>query len=820
MKYIYHFSLFVIMLVMMTSSQNHQHIVYAQLLPDLVINRIQVFNDDTGEEYSSGDTIVNGTDIEVQVFIRNIGNADVETDFMLEYFDNGTFVADDEEGLNIDAGGVDEEEEKHDFELYGFGTHTLQINLDTTGVVNESNENNNSSTFTLIIGTGSQYQPDIVLDHWEVINTEIDQTLNSGDTINDGDWIRFWTHMRNDGAVDVTTNFSLELYDNDVLVDTEEELSDIHGNGSVTEEEKFVFHVYGGGHHTFRVELDTANTVLESNENNNSSTFVLNVAGSTATPTLTPTDIPMTPISTPDGTITPAATITPNSNADNQVSIDSATIQAGQSITLSLQANVTNLGAADVDVVFDSSVLNATCEPNRNDFDANLCNETDGKIQLNIVSVSGITGEITLADITFEAIGQDGDSSTLDIIVNTFEDPSDNSLDVADNDGQITIGIENTPTPTPTSISSADNQVSIGSATMQTGEDAVLSLFANVTNLGAADVDVEFNSSVLNATCEPNRTDFDSNICNITDGKVQLNLISVSGVSGEVILADITFEAIGQDGDSSTLDIIINTFTDPSNNALDVADNDGQVTIGSETQPIDVTGVTISGNTTGSTNTYYAFVAGVSPSNATTPITYRWYPDPSSGQSNSQANYTWSQEGNYTIAVEAENEGACVRGSYTITIGTGGTPNPNVTPSVTPTTTPNADDEYYIYLPLVLKNMYGRKIILKLNEPCISESTPIPTSNSTVPPTFTFTPTPNATPLPSHTPTYTPTPTNTFTPTPTPSHTPTATWTPTRTPTPTCTPTKTKTPTPTPYSFYDDFSNNNSGWAIVNNPGW
>ena len=260
---------------MMTSSQNHQHIVYAQLLPDLVINRIQVFNDDTGEEYSSGDTIVNGTDIEVQVFIRNIGNADVETDFMLEYFDNGTFVADDEEGLNIDAGGVDEEEEKHDFELYGFGTHTLQINLDTTGVVNESNENNNSST------------------------------------------------------------------------------------------------------------------------------FVLNVAGSTATPTLTPTDIPMTPISTPDGTITPAATITPNSNADNQVSIDSATIQAGQSITLSLQANVTNLGAADVDVVFDSSVLNATCEPNRNDFDANLCNETDGKIQLNIVSVSGITGEITLADITF-----------------------------------------------------------------------------------------------------------------------------------------------------------------------------------------------------------------------------------------------------------------------------------------------------------------------------------------------------------------------------------------------------------------------------------
>jgi len=202
--------------------------------------------------------------------------------------------------------------------------------------------------------------------------------------------------------------------------------------------------------------------------------------------------------------------------ASDQVSIGSATIKAGESTVLSLQANVTNLGAADIDVAFDSAALNATCEPNRADFDSNICNVTDGKVQMNIVSASGVSGEVTLADITFEAVGQE---------------------DVTDVDGQITID----------SGGAADNQVSIGSATIKAGESTVLSLQANVTNLGAADIDVEFDSSVLNATCEPNRADFDSNICNVTDGKVQMNIVSASGVSGEVTLADITFEAVGQD---------------------------------------------------------------------------------------------------------------------------------------------------------------------------------------------------------------------------------------------------------------------------------
>jgi len=78
--------------------------------------------------------------------------------------------------------------------------------------------------------------------------------------------------------------------------------------------------------------------------------------------------------------------------------------------------------------------------------------------------------------------------------------------------------------------------------------------------------------------------------------------------------------------------------------------------------------------------------------------------------------------------------------------------------------------------------------------------------------TASHTPTPTGT-SPS-TPTQTPIATRTSTPTRTPTKTPTPTHTSTRTPTPTHTPTHTSTPSL--FSFYDDFSNTNSGWPTIN----
>jgi len=132
-----------------------------------------------------------------------------------------------------------------------------------------------------------------------------------------------------------------------------------------------------------------------------------------------------------------------------------------------------------------------------------------------------------------------------------------------------------------------------------------------------------------------------------------------------------------------------------------------------------VSGVSIDGPTLGSINQSLSFVATVNPTNATQPVAYTWSPEPTSGQGTSQATYSWSSAGDYSIQVVASNGGGTATTSHAIRI------NPAFT--ATPTNTPQPTN------------------------------TPIPTNTSTSVPTST----PTKTPLPTHTPTPVPTPTPT-----------------------------------------------------------
>jgi hypothetical protein len=61
-------------------------------------------------------------------------------------------------------------------------------------------------------------------------------------------------------------------------------------------------------------------------------------------------------------------------------------------------------------------------------------------------------------------------------------------------------------------------------------------------------------------------------------------------------------------------------------------------------------------------------VAEVSPVDASTPVTYTWTPDPSSGQDTSTAVYNWDTLGTRTITVTAENDGGSATATHAITI--------------------------------------------------------------------------------------------------------------------------------------------------------
>jgi len=97
-----------------------------------------------------------------------------------------------------------------------------------------------------------------------------------------------------------------------------------------------------------------------------------------------------------------------------------------------------------------------------------------------------------------------------------------------------------------------------------------------------------------------------------------------------------------------------------------------------------LTDVSISGPTTGTVGTSYAFDAVVAPSNATTPITYTWSPAPNSGQGTSSVRYQWAITGTHMITVTAENRGGSREDTHTITI--------------------SESEGREIYLPLVLRN--------------------------------------------------------------------------------------------------------------------
>ena len=73
----------------------------------------------------------------------------------------------------------------------------------------------------------------------------------------------------------------------------------------------------------------------------------------------------------------------------------------------------------------------------------------------------------------------------------------------------------------------------------------------------------------------------DTAICNINlaADKVGFTAISAVGASGDLVLAEITFEAIGIVGDTSTLTLNPTTFSDPAGQPIEVITHNGSILI-------------------------------------------------------------------------------------------------------------------------------------------------------------------------------------------------------------------------------------------------
>jgi hypothetical protein len=87
---------------------------------------------------------------------------------------------------------------------------------------------------------------------------------------------------------------------------------------------------------------------------------------------------------------------------------------------------------------------------------------------------------------------------------------------------------------------------------------------------------------------------------------------------------------------------------------------------------VGLTGVSISGPSSGYTGTLYGFTAAITPGDATAPVTYTWSPEPASGQGTAGTTYQWAAPGIYTVTLVAGNcqpsFAVAVSDTHTITI--------------------------------------------------------------------------------------------------------------------------------------------------------
>jgi|GEM_PF-3526754 len=125
-----------------------------------------------------------------------------------------------------------------------------------------------------------------------------------------------------------------------------------------------------------------------------------------------------------------------------------------------------------------------------------------------------------------------------------------------------------------------------GADTVAPGDivDVTLGAF-NLEGSAAATLNVSYDPSILRVlSCNTSVSDFEIVQCNknYSSDTVRFTLASNSGVSGNVLLVEISFEAIGQNSDESAITIELDTINDANGNPQEATTSDGRVIISSQ----------------------------------------------------------------------------------------------------------------------------------------------------------------------------------------------------------------------------------------------
>ena len=173
------------------------------------------------------------------------------------------------------------------------GTHTLRIVLDSTNVITESNESDNSytKTFTVVAPVSQPNLTPVQPSGWSapiVVSNVTGTNTDSSPLYTTNNLYVDWA-VTNNGAAATAAAFTSALYvdGNSVPITTFNTPSPL-GVGSNSTALDYNIGSLSAGTHTLRIVLDSTNVITESNESDNSYTKTFTVVAPVSQPNLTP----------------------------------------------------------------------------------------------------------------------------------------------------------------------------------------------------------------------------------------------------------------------------------------------------------------------------------------------------------------------------------------------------------------------------------------------------------------------------------------------------------------------------------------------------
>ena len=135
-------------------------------------------------------------------------------------------------------------------------------------------------------------------------------------------------------------------------------------------------------------------------------------------------------------------------SAKTVVSIGDIEASPGESITAPIMIyDVTNYGAGTINITYDPSVVHVTDVASTVDSDVVAwgADNVTGCVSISAWNITGISGNISFANVTFNAVGSPGEYSSLNIEIKTLKDISYKDIPATSVNGLFKIQV---PSPT------------------------------------------------------------------------------------------------------------------------------------------------------------------------------------------------------------------------------------------------------------------------------------------------------------------------------------------------------------------------------------